>query len=245
MLTRRKAFKIVHGLALWLLVGCQPGITPSPVPSPHPIFIQVTPALVSLQPLMKECILSQGTTGLVLAEFPARGLNTEQAGMGLRWGAATAPDAYAAQIGEEELVIAVSSQNNLSEISLSELQSIYTGALRVWPDSPTGAEIQPWVYPPGDDVQEIFNSTILQNKPPSAQFVSIAPDPRAMLDTLTTNPAAIGYIPRRWLNSNVKELQVQGIDPKNLRKPILVFSQAEPEGLERDWLLCLQENLVE
>lgn len=240
-----RAFLFVAAFTLGLLTGCQPGLIVQPIPSPHPIVVQVSPALVTLQPLMKGCAVSQGSTGLVLIETPAQAFDLKNADIGLRWGLTADAGTYAAQIGEDELVVIVSSQNPLSEISVIDLHAIYTGRLTVWPGSPADGEIQPWVYPFGDDAQELFNVVILQKDTRATRFVHTAPDPQAMLDAVAANRNAIGFIPRRWLNETVKEIQGNGVSAESMRAPILALSQNEPTGLTRDWLLCLQASLVE
>lgn len=240
-----RAFLFVAAFTLGLLTGCQPGLTVQPIPSPQPIVVQVSPALVILQPLMKECAVSQGSTGLVLIETPAQAFDLESADIGLRWSLSADAGTYAAQIGIDELVVIVSFKNPLSEISLMDLQAIYTGRRTAWPGPTAEGEIQPWVYPAGDDAQEVFNAIIPQKDTQATRFVYTAPNPQTMLDAVAANPNAVGFVPRRWLNEKVKEIRVSGVSAESMRAPILALSQSEPTGLTRDWLLCLQASLVE
>ncbi len=64
-----------------------------------------------------------------------------------------------------------------------------------------------------------------------------------MLEAVAASPSTIGFLPRRWLNSQVKEIHIQGIDPSDLRIPILALTKTEPEGQVKDWLICVQERI--
>jgi hypothetical protein len=228
----------------FLIGGCQPSASPAPAPTPVVLVVQVSPALKSLQPEFEACITGQGVTGLVMSEVPARSQQVSRRELALRWWSETPPDGYAAEIGEEELAFIVSNQNPRSEIRLDELKSIYRGTLKNWPGSDSTGPVKPWSYPQGDDASVVFNSIVLQGEPMRANQISLIPDPPAMLAAISADPQALGYIPRRWLDGQVKEIHVSGLKEADLRRPILSVSAAEPQGFEKDWLLCLQEKLT-
>ncbi len=193
----------------------------------------------------RACVEELDNTGLVLLETPAAAIDLKQASLGLRWGPGSAFKDYAAVVGQEELVLIVHPQNPLTSITLTDLQAIFRGGLREWPQSAPPVEIQPWVYLNGDDTHAVFEAAVLSGQAPSARVVSLAPDPAAMREAVAANPAAIGFLPRRWLDPSVKAISVDGLDPALLRQPILAMSRSEPQGLEKSWLLCLQDKLSE
>ena len=198
---------------------------------------------------MKQCTEELENTGLVLLNRPASALDLSQAALALRWGAIR-PDSskikpYAAVIGEEELVILVHPQNTIQQISADDLEAIYTGRMRTWKTAAPANEIQVLVYPEGEETQEIFENIFLNSSPGRAQITSLVPDPAAMRETIAKNPGAIGFLPRRWVDSTVKTLPVENLDPVQLRHPILALSQSEPGGQEKEWLVCLQEMMSE
>ena len=238
--------------AACLLLGaaCQPALVPVPRPTPAVLTVQSTPALQPLGQAYSACAEELENTGLVLLETPAASIDLKKAALALRWGM-DAPGAgglaadHASVIGEEELVIIVHPQNPLNSIALPGLRAIYSGAQRDWTHSTPPVEIQPWVYLDGDDSQGVFEAAVLKDQKASARVVSLAPDPAAMREVVAASPAAIGFLPRRWLDGTVKAIPVDGLDSSGLRRPILAISSAAPAGAAKNWLLCLQEKVSE
>jgi ABC-type phosphate transport system substrate-binding protein len=207
------------------------------------ITVQSTPALQPLAETYRGCVEEMENTGLVLLDTHAASIDLKQAGIGLRWGPGSAFTGQAFVVGQEALVIIVHPQNPLTSIDLSSLQAIFLGTQRNWPQSEPPAEIQPWVSLNGDDVQDVFQAVILAGQAPSARVVSQAPDPAAMREAVAANPEAIGFLPRRWLDTSVKAISIDGLDPALLQQPVLAVSQTEPQGADKSWLLCVQDRL--
>lgn len=230
-------------LFILLITACQPAPTTVPRPTPTALTVQSTPALLPLTGDYRACVEELQNTGLVLLETHAASLDLNPSALALRWGPGQGTDQAAYIIGQEDLVIIAHPQNPLERIALADLQAIYSGALRLWPASAPELEVQPWGYLSGDDVQAIFETAVLGGQPASTRVVFQAPDPAAMREAVAADPAAIGFLPRRWLNGAVKELPVEGLAPGQTRQPILALSRSEPQGVEKSWLLCLQERL--
>jgi hypothetical protein len=204
----------------------------------------VTPTLLFLRPIFQICAGEQAAVGLILSELPANALTNEPGSLALGWGLNTPPDGYAAVIGQEELVIITHPQNPLAKMDLAGLQAVYSGASNRWPAGGPDGEVHPWIYPAGEDIQLIFEDTLLKGAQPAMSAVSVAPDPQAVREAVAADPQAVGYLPRRWLDSQVKELQMPGLEQNSLRRPILALSKSEPDGQNKAWLLCLQDELV-
>jgi len=241
----RKYLLSLLGLLITLpLAGCQPGVTPIPVPSPQVISLQVTPGLLSLQPYYEQCVVDQPNTGLVISTTATLALAPGN-NLALRWWSSADPGIFAAIVGQEELVMIVSQQNPLQAIQIDDLQAIYTGTMRTWPGNQPTGEVQPWTYPNGEDTSEVFAHVILNGTAPPRKYTYLAPDPSAMQEAVSANQNAIGSLPRRWWTDQVKEIQIQGLPLEDLSKPILVMSQAEPSSIQTDWILCLEERMQE
>lgn len=233
-------------MALGLLAsGCGSPFTPIPAPTPQVITLRFTTTLSSLQPLFTGCANAQENTALIVVESPASSIDWEQEGLAIRWGTDFTVQGFAAVLGYEELVIIVHPQNPLQQISQADLQGMYSGALNGWPTGGPGGAVEPWSYPVGEDIQEITGQVLQKDPLTVAKTAFIAPHPRAMLEAVSGNPQAIGFLPRRWLNNQVKEIPLSGIDQAGLRYPILAITREEPVGLARDWLLCVQAGLAE
>jgi hypothetical protein len=103
--------------------------------------------------------------------------------------------------------------------------------------------IAAWAYPNGDDTLRVFESAVMGSEAVNRHYVGTVPEPGAMLETISGDPAAVGFIPRRWLNESVKAIEIEGIPPEQLRAPVLAISEDEPQGTPRAWLICLQDAL--
>lgn len=215
ILARRLAAIAIH---LAALAGCGPAITPAPLPSPHVLSIQVTPALLSLQPHFKECADGQPGLGLVLQESGAQSLDPSRSGLVMRWWASDQPEVFAAVVGQEKLVIIAHPQNPLDEISAADLQAVYAGTQPSWPADPVPGGIQAWSYPPGDDIEAVFVDAVLSGSQVSPGAVSLAPGPEEMIEAVSASPGAIGYLPGRWVDERVKVFEVPGVPPRKFPK---------------------------
>jgi hypothetical protein len=224
-----------------LAAGCQAAPTPLPRSTAEIITVRAAPALLSLRELFHTCAAEQPGLGVVVLET-TNGATPEPADIALQWGAGGDPLAgFTAQLGLEELVVVVHPANPLGSIPITDLQGIYQGSLRAWKEP--AAEIEPWAYAASDDAQEVFDAVVLDGGSIAPRIAAIAPDPAAMLEGISGNPAAVGFLPRRWLDGRVKAITIDGLTTDRLRLPILALTNSEPEGPEKSWLLCLQEHL--
>lgn len=233
-------------LLLCLLAACQPLPTPqiAPQPTPRVLTVQATPALQSFTGKFHACAgIERPSIGLVVSNTPAPSLDINKADIALRWGVQFKLEGYAAELGKEALVIVVSPQHAGQSIQLSDLQAIYQGKLRAWPGA--SSEVHAWTYPGGDDAAQVFEGVVLGGGQILGSAVYTAPDPAAMLEAVSKDLNAVGYLPRGWLNDSVKSLDVQGIAPETMRQPVIALSKSEPEGPEKSWLICLQQGFSE
>jgi hypothetical protein len=228
---------------LLTLTGCMPA-TPPPLPTPQVWQAQYTPSLSWIGPALNLCTRQQPGIALTVAEKPAQALDPTQADFTLRWGAPEPLDTFAAEIGSDELVVIVHPGNLIKSLELSEIQAIFTGKSQKWSDFMKGNSdrIQVWTEAEGSDVQQVFQTVLLQ-QPLTYPFAHLAPDPPAMRQAVGTDPTTIGYLPRRWLDATVRPVQITGISASELRQPVLVLREKEPQGPQKDWLLCLQDAI--
>jgi hypothetical protein len=225
------------------LTACLPA-TPEPLPTPQIWQAQLPPSLRWLGPALNLCTRQQPGIALSADERPAQALNPAQADFTLRWGAPEPLSSFAAEIATDELVVIVHPDNPLENLDLSEIKAIFTGRTQKWSAFLKGNSdrIQVWTEAPGSDVQQIFQSVLLQ-QPLTYPFAHLVPDPQAMRQSVGRDSNAIGYIPRRWLDSTVRAVQITGIPASELRQPILVMRETEPQGTQKDWLLCVRNSI--
>ena len=217
------------------ITGCQPGLTPVPVPTARVLTIRVTDTLNPLRPSFAACAAEENV-GLVVLHDPGSETGTSQ--LNFRLGPAK-EQPYAAVIGEEDLALIVNLANPISQLPFPTVQALFLGKQIDNPDR----LYQVWAYLPGSDAQEVVESLFQAGTLPAT--LHLAPDPEALRKAVSSDPDAIGFIPQMWVDESVKAIMVGGLKPERLKAPILALSAAEPEGYARNWLLCLQERLAE
>lgn len=154
---------------------------------------------------------------------------------------------YLSQVGWEQAVVVVNSENSLSQLSNEELKAIFSGhAIKL----ENGAEqsYQVWVLPKGDPTRLIFDQAILLDQTITMDAM-LAPDPDAMLEAISRNNGTIGYLPVSFLKTQdpsmtgkVKIVQIDSSVAAELHQPVIAITSGEPMGLLRNLLVCLETS---
>ena len=63
----------------------------------------------------------------------------------------------------------------------------------------------------------------------------VAVNPQQMSDTLVNESNSVGILPRHWKAGDVRDVYSVGV------VPVLALTQAEPEGVVKSLLACLQK----
>lgn len=215
-----------------------------PLPTAEIWKVHSTPALEWLTPAYQHCA-NQVKVGLYFTPEAA------ESDLVFRWGAPENAAQNAFVLGSDELAIILHPDNPLNDLTRAQLQAIFSGQATLWQgifppdcaDCPAmPGEIHPWMYFPGEETQRLFERAVLQ-QPVTAPYASLAPSPAGMLEVISADPLAIGFLPRRALNAGVKAVEIPDIDGAALTAPILALTAAPPTPRQRDFLLCLQNTL--
>jgi ABC-type phosphate transport system substrate-binding protein len=125
------------------------------------------------------------------------------------------------------------------------LSSIYSGQTTRWENS-SGQLIQVWVLPNGDSTRIIFERVVIPSQSLTNQAM-LAPDPEAMLEAISSDSNAIGYLTGSFLGSvnstlaaSVKTIRLDNTLEAALHQPVIAVTHSEPLGLMHDLLVCLQ-----
>jgi hypothetical protein len=197
---------------------------------------------VPVQEALHTCALAQPEIALLLTETTAPFLPVQSADLSLWFGPPPDTAGFAARLSDEQILVVVNPANPISKLTAHALRSIFNGENERWDE--LGGEKQPvqvWVYPEGDEISQVFQEEILAGRPFSS-LGRLAPDPSAMLEAVSRDPAAIGLVPKAWLSQDVKPVLLDQDVQDSLRQPILALSGAEPQGAVREFLYCLQSG---
>lgn len=133
---------------------------------------------------------------------------------------------FAYQIDTEEILIVTHRQNPIQNLTLEEAQTLFMGL---------GApSVQVWVYASEADVQRVFDQLVMNGRGVAAS-ARVAVTPQQMSDTLVSESNSVGVLPRHWKVGDVREVYSVGM------VPVLALTQAEPQGVVKNLLACLQK----
>jgi hypothetical protein len=240
-----KFASIRRSLLILVLIGlaaCSPPQA-APPPTPQVLRIQLTPALRNWSARLQQCASNESGIGVLVDELPAGAHDPDGAAFSLRLGPPDEVAGFAAVAGNEQLVPVVNPNNPVEQISSQQLRAIYSGEIKDWQSLVPGGKAMPveaWTYLPGDDLRAVFEKTLLgsANIP---RGMREAPNPGAMLQAVAADAGAIGYVPRSWLGTSLRELSLSDPPADGLSVPVIALSTSEPQGAARTLLACLSK----
>lgn len=229
-------------LALILLAGCSSDPTATPWPAPQWLRVQFSASFESSNDLLTAC--TPPGVGLVLQPTGGSAFKPEDADVTLLWGAPANLKGYAAEVGSDELALVANPSNALTSLTLNGLRLAYTGQITDW-DLLGGTKLplQAYTYTQGVDIEAAFTPLVLGTAGSYGRMVVRVPGPREMRAAVAADPGGMGFLPRRWLDASVREVGIQDLPPGALERPLLALSPAEPQGVARSFIVCLQGKI--
>lgn len=216
MALRKIRAKLWHGILFcsFLLVSCSPG---TPASTPQMISVYSTSAAQPWLPALYECAGSQAVVSRV--DDPAA------ADIILRIGEPEFLASPAFQIDTEEILIITHRQSPVPNLTLEEARALFAGR--------GDPSVQVWVYAEGEDVQEVFERSVMEggSVTPSAR---LAAGPQQMSDTLGNEINTVGILPSHWKVGDVRELFSAAT------VPVLALTESEPQGPVKELIACMQ-----
>jgi hypothetical protein len=231
---------------VFLLSACGSPQESTPAPTPQAINIIYPPSLQPWADRLSNCANKNPLVGLYIfpSAQPVMDILPNQIILELNPTDQQMESASLYQVGSEQIAIIVNQNNPLSKIKTDELRSIFSGQQKNWREE-SGQPIQVWVYPQGDPVRTIFDQAVMQTSPLTTEAM-LAPDPSAMLEAVSENENAIGYLPESFLNKGgtvdpgkINIVQLDSSLETQLNRPVVAVTDSEPEGLIRSLLVCL------
>ncbi|BCY19272.1 hypothetical protein hrd7_31210 [Leptolinea sp. HRD-7] len=248
-------FRYIWYGAFFLLTACSTVADPAFV-TPAAFRVEVSPTLEYLSPAITACSMQYPELQLILEEKPSGDMGKTGAAVSLFWGESTIPSGVRVyRLGADRLVYAVHKSNPLQKLTFDQALLVDRGSFTSWADvyksfcpDCTAAEtflaspVEVWRYSPGSDVYAGIAG--LSPDAINAPFgrIWLAPSARTLSEIITNNPAAIGWLPYRWLNENLKEISLEEIDPGRQVIPVIAVTPGDPEPVVSHWLKCLQSS---
>ncbi len=162
------------------------------------------------------------------------------------------------QIGTDQLVLISNKSNPMETATKKMVQKIYENRMPFWKDlqgecttcfnskitdAINDKSINFWAYPAANPIQILFIWSIMDGNPITLSAM-IAPDPQAMREAVQINPTAIGFLPKSWVNDDIKVIEIEDMVKDELNLPILAIIKSMASQQLKDLLLCLQASIV-
>jgi hypothetical protein len=230
-----------------LLISCTTPELSTPAPTPVPIQVIFPPSLKPWADKISACASQNPLVALYYNPPSMLDPNSPPNSVVLQLGESFERDdhSYLLLIGWEQIDIIINQERDLFQLTSSDLQSVFSGLTNSW-EGNTGQPIEVWVFPDDDTVRKYFDKAVLQSNPLTSE-ARLAPDPDAMLQAVSKNPNAIGYLPGSFLStgdpslvSSVRIIPVDRSVQNELKQPVIAITQNEPVGELRELLVCVQ-----
>ena len=144
----------------------------------------------------------------------------------LRIGEPPALSTPAFQIDTEEILVVVQRVSPVQYLNIAQVQALFGGQ--------GDPSLQIWVYANGEDVQDIFEQTVMQSRN-IVSSARVAVNPQQMSDLLNAGGNAVGILPRHWKAGDTREVFSAG------SFPVLAITPSAPQGIVQELITCLQK----
>jgi hypothetical protein len=231
--------------AAWsgLLVGCtaEPTFAPPPV-DPQTAVVSVSEAAFPVESALWSCGSLQPDLVLYVDELFSLDGSLIEGDLSIRLLYPEEGAAFAAPIIEEDLVIITHPSNPIQRLDDNHLRAVFEGNYSTWSElSGKDIPVEVWIYPEGHEIQTLFESA-LWGRPLRNSFAFLAPGPSAMLEVIGESPGRIGVLPRAWVDSSVKEVEINPDTSLLLSFPILALADQQPSRAAAALVACLQSG---
>lgn len=248
--------RLFFGLLLLVLVSaCQQAGTSALSPT-GTIRVEISTSLRYLSPAIQACNLTDSEFQIILEETPASGMGKTGADVSLRLGdKGIAETLLVYRLGSDRLVLAAHKDNPIKELNVDQASLLIRGGMKHWrdiinqfcsecaaPETFLDRSLVSWKYPPAEDIAMEINRIPSIDQSVAINRIHVAPNPSALAAALAYDPGAIGWLPARWLNSNLKEITLTGSNPLDYVIPVVALTPVEPSAAVSTWLECLQST---
>lgn len=215
--TRSLRLMIVLAAIAYFGSGCGATVTPPP-----PVFLKVAGS-TSVEPLFT--LLSDAYS----REYPHVSFDIEGGGSGLGQAMVESGEAdigmvswppsnlnsqfRLAPIGRDGVAIIVHPDNEISGLSMIDLRRIFSGEILEWQAvGSAGRSIQVVSREDGSGTRAAFETMVMADEAVTSTAI-VLPNGQAVIDFVTDNPTAIGYVSSALIDRRVRTVPVEGVLP--------------------------------
>jgi phosphate transport system substrate-binding protein len=237
--------------------------TPAPAATPEPVQVTISgsTAMAPLLTALADAFDDQHREAAIQVEVEieieavnsAFGITQiEQQKADLAAVAVTPPeDVWAAPIALDAVAVIVHPENPLQELSLIQLQAVFSGRQWHWSDLAVSVpedEITVVSREQGSGTRSVFEERAMQGTSVTPTAIVI-PGSAAVVDFVADRRNAIGYVSQGYVSPGVRAIRVEGLAPDlahiadhgyRLVRPFYLIALQEPNGPTRQFVdFCL------
>lgn len=149
-------------------------------------------------------------------------------------------------IAYDGIAVIVHSSNSVSEITMDDIKKVFTGEITNWSElGGSDAPITIYTREEGSGTRGAFTEIALGEDNNITSNAIIQNSNGALRTAVAGDPNGIGYLSFGYLNEEVKDLKVDGVEPlaenvKNgsykISRPFLYLTKEEPTGLVKAYM---------
>ncbi|MBM3138370.1 MAG: hypothetical protein FJZ98_09310, partial [Chloroflexi bacterium] len=229
-------------------------IEPLPEPSDVEIYkVAIGPDLEWLLPIMNDCQQEAGTLDILISQKAPSSTFDLTDDIYVAYGEIPNRAISVFQIGTDTLTLAAHPASPLENASIDLAAQIFSAKLKTWAEaqedcmecfgSPASSDnIVLFIYPRETRLRQ----ATVELLPAGSHIIStafIAPGARQVRESLAADPFALGFLPRRWLDSSVKEISLIDAIEGTPQIPILAHTANNFDETLAEWLICVQNRI--
>jgi len=216
-------------LACFLMTACN---SSNPTTAAEPITVQFTSATL---PWLADLYNCAGANVVTTDQLATEFMNLESVDLVIRVGQPDNLTSPAFQIGSETIQVIVNFNNPVNTLTAEQVRGLFTGQLLNWQEiNGSNSLVKVWVFSSGEDVQQIFDQTVMGGSPITST-ARLAASPGEMAQAIASDVNAVGILTRSWNTGNVSEVY----NVANV--PVLALTLAEPQDVVQKLIACLQK----
>ena len=251
---------LILGAGSLLLFGLpEPSQAPTaavPVPEPSDVEtykVSIEPDLEWLLPAMNACQQESDNLDILFGQQAVSDSSDLTDDVFIAYGEIQNLSDSVFQIGTDSLALAAHPSVPMTNASTTLAAQVFSANLKTWAEtyescvecfssSPQSGDIVMFIYP----YETRLRQATVELLPAGSHFAStalVAPGARQVRESLAVNPTAIGFLPRKWLDSSVKEILLTGAVGSAPQIPILAYTANNFDDTLADWLICVQNRI--
>lgn len=123
-------------------------------------------------------------------------------------------------IARDTVAIILNPENELANLSLEELQAIFSGKILNWLEvDGLSASIQVVSRESGSGTRAVFEAAAMGNRKVTPTAI-VLPSSQAVVDFVAQNPNAIGYVSSAFLDEQIYAVPIDGTEPVKNGQPV-------------------------